>query len=451
MSVELGMANQFILDLSKDVKRGMDSKVKKGWRPGIAPLGYLNDKAGEKGEKKILVVKLRFPIIRKMWDLLLSGNYTVGDVIKKANDDWGLRTIGYKRKASSKLALSTGYKIFVNPFYCGEFSWSGEIYEGKHKAMITKDEFDKVQMILGKKGKPRSKTKRLPFNGIITCGDCGGMFTADEKQKKIKSTGQIKSYIYHRCNKRKKDKPCYQKPIKSEDLTEQIAEYLNNISIPQEYLDWAIKAINESQEKEASSRDVVLENLQKNHSDCVNKINVLIQNFISPANQDRSLISDDELKEQKAILQEEKMKVKAKLDNLDKDFDEWVELTENSFKFATYSKYWFENGDLETKNNILKTLGSNFVLKDGKLSVHLQKPFEIIQNTFNLNASENALLEPSKVLINKGQNAPCRDAFPVMSREWGSNPRPMRYECIALPAELSRQYGDFLILFIYIL
>ena len=28
------------------------------------------------------------------------------------------------------------------------------------------------------------------------------------------------------------------------------------------------------------------------------------------------------------------------------------------------------------------------------------------------------LLEPSKELINKGQNALCRDAFPVMSGQW---------------------------------
>ena len=55
------------------------------------------------------------------------------------------------------------------------------------------------------------------------------------------------------------------------------------------------------------------------------------------------------------------------------------------------------------------------MLKDGKLSIYLAKPFEIIQNTFKFKIPKNDLLEPSKVLINKGQNAPCEDAFPVMS------------------------------------
>ena len=43
MNLEFGMANQFILDLSKNVKRGLRAKLEKGWRPNRAPLGYLND------------------------------------------------------------------------------------------------------------------------------------------------------------------------------------------------------------------------------------------------------------------------------------------------------------------------------------------------------------------------------------------------------------------------
>ena len=50
MSVEFGMANQFILDLSKNVKRGLRTKAEKGWLPTTAPLGYLNDKSKERGK-----------------------------------------------------------------------------------------------------------------------------------------------------------------------------------------------------------------------------------------------------------------------------------------------------------------------------------------------------------------------------------------------------------------
>ena len=41
MSVEFGMANQFILDLSQNTKRGLRAKVEKGWLPGVSPPGYI--------------------------------------------------------------------------------------------------------------------------------------------------------------------------------------------------------------------------------------------------------------------------------------------------------------------------------------------------------------------------------------------------------------------------
>ena len=44
MSVEFGMATQYIQDLSKNVRRGIRSKIEKGWLPNMAPIGYLNDK-----------------------------------------------------------------------------------------------------------------------------------------------------------------------------------------------------------------------------------------------------------------------------------------------------------------------------------------------------------------------------------------------------------------------
>lgn len=75
-SVESGSANQFILDLSKNTKRGMLSKYEKGWQTGVSPTGYLNDK----DNKIIISDPERFNLVRKMWDLMLTGNYTVTQI-----------------------------------------------------------------------------------------------------------------------------------------------------------------------------------------------------------------------------------------------------------------------------------------------------------------------------------------------------------------------------------
>src|SRR5215467_6460117 len=58
--------------LSENVKRGNRTKIENGWRPGRAPIGYLNDKQ----TRTIIKDPDRFTLIRKMWDLMLTGVYS---------------------------------------------------------------------------------------------------------------------------------------------------------------------------------------------------------------------------------------------------------------------------------------------------------------------------------------------------------------------------------------
>ena len=59
-AVESGTANQYIIDLKKGVRRGLQSKLEKGWMPGSAPLGYLNTKTEIRGENYIVKDEERF-------------------------------------------------------------------------------------------------------------------------------------------------------------------------------------------------------------------------------------------------------------------------------------------------------------------------------------------------------------------------------------------------------
>jgi DNA invertase Pin-like site-specific DNA recombinase len=79
MQVELGMANQFIRDLSVNVKRGLQKKVRDGWMPSGAPIGYLNTPNKQKGYKTLEKDPERFPLVRRLFDLALTGNYSIID------------------------------------------------------------------------------------------------------------------------------------------------------------------------------------------------------------------------------------------------------------------------------------------------------------------------------------------------------------------------------------
>ncbi|MBU1890630.1 recombinase family protein, partial [Patescibacteria group bacterium] len=126
------------------------------------------------------------------------------------------------------------YRIFTNPFYAGVLNYDGQEHQGSHERMVTLEEFDQVQMLLGRKGKPRPKKHHFAFTGLIRCAECGCLITAVEKHKHIKSTGQINSYTYYYCTRKKKQVDCSQKKVtKEEDLEKQCQslEILNHFLV----------------------------------------------------------------------------------------------------------------------------------------------------------------------------------------------------------------------------
>ena len=77
--------------------RGMVGKADRGWLPSRAPLGYSNDKL----EHTIIEDTERFELVRKMWDMMLTGNYTPPQIRKIVNEEWGFKTPKTKRSGGT--------------------------------------------------------------------------------------------------------------------------------------------------------------------------------------------------------------------------------------------------------------------------------------------------------------------------------------------------------------
>lgn len=365
--------------LSKDVKRGMLKKCSRGSRPNMAPTGYMNDPFGLKGEKQNLEDPERFDLVRKMWDMVLSGKNNPSDIRTIANEEWHFKTRKYKSVGGKPISISTLYRIFTNPFYYGEYGWDGQWYKGNHKPMVTKEEFDRVQLILGRKGKPRPQKHRFAFTGLIRCANCGCMVTAETKLKKLKKTSATKSYSYYRCTHRSEKTKCNEPAIQQKDLEEQITSILKTIEIPKNLLHCTINYLSKATEYENKDRGKIQLSLQDSFNDCTKRIENLLNLYISPQNSNKTILSDEEFSERKISLMKEKEEIKIKMNQSDQRLDDWVELTEQTFKFAAHARYLFGNGTLEDKKAVFQALGQNFLLKDRKLTVELHKPFIAIK------------------------------------------------------------------------
>lgn len=405
-SVESGMANQFIIDLKKNSMRGMVGKADRGWLPSRAPMGYLNDKL----EHTIIEDKDRFDLVRKMWDMMLTGNYTPSQILKTANDKWGFRTPKTKRSGGGELANSMIYKIFTNIFYTGMFEWSRKLYKGNHKPMISLEEFDRVQAILGRNGKPRGQTHEFAYTGLIYCEECGSMYTASEKTKWVESEKKFKTYIYYNCTRRKKGITCTQrKPITLEKLEEQIDIQLERYSILPKFKDWALEILNRENNKEIEDRTKVYETQHKAVAETQKEIDALTKMRY------RELIDDETFVKERDDLKAKLTKLKANLHNTENRAEKWLELTDKTFNFACYARENFNSGTLEKKREIFAALGWNFSIKDKIVSIKANDWFVPIEKAYPELEAEYRRLELQKYLSAEARNA----AFASLILRWG--------------------------------
>lgn len=423
LQLEFGMAKKSSDDNGVAVKRGLKTKLQMGWCPGVAPLGYLNTKIKEKGANDIVKDPERFETIRRMWNLMLTGNYTPPQILEIATTKWKFKTRTTKKCPGQALSHSGIYRLFTNPYYYGWFEYGNpkQLYKGNHEPMITEDEFDQVQKLLGREGRPRSKEHRFAFTGLMKCGNCGAMITAEAKIKRQKN-GNVHHYVYYHCTKRR-DRNCPEKMVELKTLNSQIDNLVKHLTISDKFKEWAIKYLHEIRQNEAQSNETVLDNKQKSVLQITKQLDNLLLKYTAPENENGKLINDQEYQALKNRLIKEKNNLEEELKNHGQAIEDWVDLSERTFNFARYARVWFANGDMDTRRAVFSALGSHLIIKDQKINVELHPYFKTIFE--NVDKAEKELLKvrTSESVDNKRQIAVLTAKCPTWRKGWDSNPR----------------------------
>ena len=358
----------------RDVKRGMKQKASNGERPGPVPPGYIKvpvlNKYGDVVLNKDKVVTEtkndpeRYELVQKMWSMLLGGRYNAAQIRRIANDEWHFITRKTEKIGGVPLSSSMIYNLFNNPFYAGWMYHNGDLYEGGHNKMITMEEFDYAQKLLGKKGKPRKGVYQYAFAGLIKCGVCGCSVVSKTVMKYVKDVDTTKTYTYHYCTRKSDKRPCNQSKYTTLDVIEkQIDEELGKYTILPEFQEMALKILQRNNKTEVKDRNQIYQSCQKRRDTIQNQLDKLVDMLT------RGLLDEDEYKEQRNKLKVERSEVDNQLRSTEANSDKWMELTEKIFDFATYARIRFQDGDIMTKRDILMTLGENLTLLDGKLII----------------------------------------------------------------------------------
>ena len=174
--------------------QGMRRKIQEGIFPFKPPLGYRSHTvAGEKKTLPDLPNQAVFGLLQKAWKEFATGTHTQAEM-GRLMQAWGLSTT-----RGGPFLPQFLYRFFTNPYYAGILRdpWSGEEHEGKHVAMVTREEFAHVQQVLSRRNRsmPHQKERpEFPLRGVVRCDGCQHYFTA------AFSRGRTRRYPYYTCH-----------------------------------------------------------------------------------------------------------------------------------------------------------------------------------------------------------------------------------------------------------
>jgi len=184
LQIAFGQSKYYVDNLSENVKRGLRQKLRRGEWPGLAPIGYLNDLRTH----ALIKDPERFGLVKKLFELYATGEHSLKD-LQKLSVSFGLLT-----RRGRPLSVAVIQRILENPIYYGAFIYGGELHQGKHRAVISKKLFDKVQGVMKEKSRPKKRGEKFyAFRGLLKCAECGCSITSQTQ----------KGHIYYNCTKKR--------------------------------------------------------------------------------------------------------------------------------------------------------------------------------------------------------------------------------------------------------
>ncbi len=350
--IEIVLAKKFISNLSEEVKKGQEQKIRSGWLPTKPPIGYKT--IGEKGHKIHVIDPEKAPFVKKLFEYYASGNYSMKNVIEK------LYVEGFRTHAGGKPVKSKIEAMLKDPFYYGAIRWNDVLYTtGKHEPLISKELFDKVQDV--RTGKKALKYTRhmFQFRKMFTCAECKGTITAEIQ----------KGTVYYHCTHYK---GCTQKRYTPEEEMEQklfgVFKFFENITPREAELIKAKIKANHAQEIEYK------ESTLKSLNDRYNQLQKRLDNLYNDR-LDESITMDFWQKKQKDIT-DEQAGIQEQIKKLKSEEAKYFEIWLNILDLSRRAREIYEKRTPEQRRILLSHIFSNLVLSDETVLYTLKAPVQ---------------------------------------------------------------------------
>ena len=361
---ELGIATKYIDDLRVNVRRGNRARFQRGWpnyRPGQ---GYLEDHA----TKTVIDDPLRFPLVRKMWDLLLSGQMRPRQILEEANTKWGYRTLKRAHSGDKPLSIGCLYAIFSNPYYMGIMRLkSGEHHQGAHHAMVTPEEFARAQEILGRGKQPRPVRHDFAYAGLLNCAACGGLLIAEEH---VKRSGR--RYVYYRCHGRRKSEPCRTPSLPEATFDAWLIGLVERCSVTPRAAEWIRAKLEQSLTNDLAQRQSAQDSIRAALDTAVREGDRLV------TMRQRDQIDDATFDRRRLEILDRQAQLRLQLEQPAAKPQDLLAVLDQAMAFSARATELLRDRSIVGRRQILQAIGSNWRIDERKPLYLAKKPFSLL-------------------------------------------------------------------------
>lgn len=367
--------------IAQNVKMGMIAKAKSGNWCGGRVLGYdlvpnNSPEEEKKGKNKLEINEKEAEIVR-----FIFNEYSKGKGYKAITNQ--INKLGYKTKKGNNFSVGSIRDILTNPVYIGEIrynvrqNWSEKRrrdinpnpirVKGKHEAIIDKELWDKVQLILeSKKGKPsRIYDGEYPLTGILRCPKCGAGMVISRTTNTL-ADGTKKRIAYYCCGnwKNKGTSVCNSNTIRVDKANEYVFKKIEELVSNEAMIKAVVKNINKERKDKVKPAKRLLSDIDKELEKLDKRKRKIFEAYEDDIlTKEEFQIRKDELNEKIRILEEEK---KPLLNTISEDVSEEIPYEFIKDILMNFSKILNSSVSREQQKKLLHMIISEITMNESR-------------------------------------------------------------------------------------
>ena len=360
------MAENYVLSLSDNTKRGLNQKIKNGELPTKAPIGYKNVTLN--GKKTIIVDPVAAPLVQKFFQDYSTGDYSLDQASRDFKKAGLISCRGVPFNAASM------QRTLTNPFYYGLMNVHGQLMPHIYPPIISKQLFDKCQQVREGFHKQPLRYDKLSFafKRMIKCADCESYISSYHRHKKNKTNNGEHHYVYLRCAGKANHKKCACGEIREEVATKAVMDKLKAIQVPPKLLKGALSQLLGNLNTQEQADRSALTNAQRRLGQIAKEKEVWIQKEAA------GLLPSQTVNEKLQALAEEEKSLQAKLSGKQKPSKQVAWTLARAVNLLSRLPELYAGSQNLQKRKILNLLFANLLMKGKSIEIIMKKPFSFV-------------------------------------------------------------------------